>query len=406
MTQKAKVGGTPGQAPLGYLNVHQNFEDRIIKTIDIDPDRAPYIQWAFETYASGEWTVKDLTEELAARGLRSRRVGKKPPQPLHYSRVANLLNNRYYIGKINFRGVEYEGRHEPLVTEDVFYQVQDILNGRRHATERQRTHENYLKGTVYCGRCFKQGITSRLILTLANGHGGAYYYFFCVGRSRGNGCRQRYMDVDAVEQAVERFYKTIQLEPEQILKLRQRLRDELAGLRKTREREAKHQTTRVRRLEVEQDRLLEAMYAGLPMERFKAEQARLARETVDARVRLRASQTDFDKFEKTVEQALVVSANLEDLYRRATPAVRRVINQSLFENIWVSTGLVRKVHVVGATFAAPLTLLARDLPEHVSREAEVPELVFSAVGSNNDFLVRRAGFEPATRCLEGSRSVP
>jgi hypothetical protein len=47
------------------------------------------------------------------------------------------------------------------------------------------------------------------------------------------------MDVDAVEQAVERFYMTIQLELEQIDKLRDHMRDELAQLRKTRGREAK-----------------------------------------------------------------------------------------------------------------------------------------------------------------------
>lgn len=31
-----------------------------------------------------------------------------------------LLNNLYYIGKVSFRGVEYEGRHQPLVDEEVF----------------------------------------------------------------------------------------------------------------------------------------------------------------------------------------------------------------------------------------------------------------------------------------------
>jgi hypothetical protein len=57
--------------------------------------------------------------------------------------------------------------------------------------------------------------------------------------------------------------------------------------------EAKRQTTRVRRPEVEQDRLLEAMYAGLAMERFKAEQAGIARDRVDAKANLQASLTDF-----------------------------------------------------------------------------------------------------------------
>jgi site-specific DNA recombinase len=405
MTQKAKVGGTPGQAPLGYLNVHQNFEDRIIKTIGKDPERAPLIEWAFSAYATGEWTVKELTAELASRGLRSRRVGKKPPMPIHYSRVANLLNNRYYIGKVSFRGVEYEGRHEPLVSEQLFYQVQDVLNGRRHAMERRRTHENYLKGTVFCGRCWKQNITSRMILMLANGHGGSYYYFFCRGRQSGNGCRQRFMQADDVEAAVERFYKTIQLPPDQIEKLRKGLRDELADLRKKREREAKRLTTKVRQLEAAQDRLLEGLLAGLPMERFKIEQVRIARETLEAKEALRGAQVDFEIFEATIEKAFAVSENLYETYRRATPAVRRMINQALFENLWVSTGLIRKARVVAATFREPLMVLARGLPDHVASLAaasepsdrdDVPEqVVFSGVGLNSDWMVPPAGLEPA-----------
>jgi site-specific DNA recombinase len=416
MTQKAKVGGTPGQAPIGYRNGEREVEGRLVRTIEIDPERAPYVQWAFDAYATGEWTVKDLTRELERRGLRSRQVGKKPPQPLHYSRVANLLNNRYYIGKVSFRGVEYEGRHEPLVSEKLFYGVQDILSGRRHARERQRRHDHYLKGSVFCGRCHKDLHTeSRLIVTLANGHGGSYYYFFCRGRHQGNGCRQRFVPTADVEEAVEDFYRTIQLPPERIEKLRQSLQDELAGLRKRREQEARRLTIRVRQLEVAQDRLMEALYAGLPMERFKTEQHRIAQETLEAKEALRGAQMDFDKFTHTIEKALAFSAGLYETYRRASEQVRRLINQSLFEIIWVRTGLSRKPRVVGAIFKEPLTVLARELPAYVGaspirsgpgERVRMLDLIFSAVGLNSDFLVPPAGFEPATHGLGNRCSIP
>jgi hypothetical protein len=41
MTQKAKVGGTPGWAPMGYLNTRRrNDEGREIRVVVVDPDRA------------------------------------------------------------------------------------------------------------------------------------------------------------------------------------------------------------------------------------------------------------------------------------------------------------------------------------------------------------------------------
>src|SRR6266849_3974761 len=48
MRQKAKSGGTPGLAPLGYLNTRIRVDGREIRTVIVDQDRAPLIQWMFE----------------------------------------------------------------------------------------------------------------------------------------------------------------------------------------------------------------------------------------------------------------------------------------------------------------------------------------------------------------------
>ncbi len=37
-----------------------------------DPERAPLVKAVFELYATGEWTVERLAEEMAHRGLRNR----------------------------------------------------------------------------------------------------------------------------------------------------------------------------------------------------------------------------------------------------------------------------------------------------------------------------------------------
>src|SRR6266568_7989982 len=42
--QKAKAGGTPYGAPIGYLNIRQVVEGREIRTVVPDPDRAPLVQ--------------------------------------------------------------------------------------------------------------------------------------------------------------------------------------------------------------------------------------------------------------------------------------------------------------------------------------------------------------------------
>lgn len=127
--------------------------------------------------------------------------------PFVKSKVANMLHKRYYVGIVTFGGVEYVGRHEQLITPELFTRVQDILSGRRYAGEKHRTHQHYLKGSVFCGQC-----RSRLTLTFATGrHGGTYLYFFCLGRQRRNGCVKKYVPIDLVDKQVEDLYALAQL---------------------------------------------------------------------------------------------------------------------------------------------------------------------------------------------------
>ena len=63
LIQKAKNGGTPGQVPVGYRNVRKIEAGREIRTVDIDSERAPLVVWAFENYASGEWTTRRCTRK-------------------------------------------------------------------------------------------------------------------------------------------------------------------------------------------------------------------------------------------------------------------------------------------------------------------------------------------------------
>src|ERR1035441_6125490 len=46
-TQKAKRGGTPYRAPLGYINVVRHINEREARTVVVDTERAALITWAF-----------------------------------------------------------------------------------------------------------------------------------------------------------------------------------------------------------------------------------------------------------------------------------------------------------------------------------------------------------------------
>ncbi|CEI47272.1 Recombinase [Propionibacterium freudenreichii] len=95
LSQKIAQGGTPMRAPIGYLNVRKTDENgREIRTVEVDPERAPLIRWAFEHYAEGETSVTGLLRDLTARGLITVPTPKRPSKPLGKNTLYKLLGTR------------------------------------------------------------------------------------------------------------------------------------------------------------------------------------------------------------------------------------------------------------------------------------------------------------------------
>ncbi|GIH06638.1 recombinase [Rhizocola hellebori] len=398
MTQKAKVGGTPGRAPVGYLNTRENIEGREVRTIAIDPNRAPHIVWAFEAYATGNWTIRTLANELAARGLCARPQGRRAPMPMSLSLVNLMLRNRYYIGRVTFKGIEYEGRHAAIISKALFERVQEVL-AMNQAGEKQRVHRHYLRSTIHCGEC-----GSRLCITNARGQ---YFYFFCVGRhQRRTTCQLPYLPAAEVEQAIERYYTTIRVPEGLQEQIREALRAELDRQRLQAEPEIARAAGRVTELEQERKRLARGVVTGsIPEDLATEEQARITKELTHAKRTLTASQVIFEKIEETLNRALALIGRCDEVYRQGGPEVRRLFNRFFFEKLLISVEDDSPV-VSGAMLNEPWGTLLTFAAVASSSQNENPGQDPWVRGSKDDSLVPPAGFEPAPPPPEGGALSP
>ena len=402
-TQKAKGGGTPYMAPTGYINVRQTVDGREIRTVAVDPERAPLIQWAFKTYATGRYGTIELTEMLADRGLTSRPTGGRAAAPMVRSRVTAMLSNRYYLGFVTYLGVEYHGRHEPLVSEELFDRVQSILRAHDRAGDRQRKHHHYLKGSLRCRRC-----GSRMILTKARGQSGRRYpYFFCAGRQRRNGCDQPYVPVDELEAEVARQYRRVQLTEAEADQLRARVQRAVRENEKERAHSVQRERDRLARLESERAKLLQAHYAGaIPLDLLKTEQDRIARETIDARRALDAALTGYGDAERMVVRMLALLQDCHAVYRQAPASVRRLFNQAFFTQFDVD---MRSVDGKVLTEAVEAVLRLRRQPGARGYQRPSAGVSFFGQGSSKDEVVEAPGIEPgseAVSCATSTSVVP
>lgn len=338
MGQKAKNGGTITRAPVGYLNTVELVDARQVRTVIIDAVRGPYIRLAFELYATGEYTIEDLAEELYDRGLRMPRTARHPQERgISSNRLAVVLRDDYYCGWITHDDEKYKGRHTPLVPQDLFDRVQDIANARSQAKELRRIHHHELKGSLFCGSCRRRhGERRRMILQHAtNRRGNVYRYFFCTGRYD-HSCELRYIPIAQAEEAVERHYATVRFTPEFIAAVRADLAAMLDEQQTTTKLLHAQLTKQLRELDTNESNLIDlAADGGLPQEKIKAKLQEITRRRERLTARRQGVDEDLGTAAEIIETCLQLLEDPQALYQRCNDQQRRRLNQALFEALYI-----------------------------------------------------------------------
>ena len=367
--QKARGGGTIGKAPLGYLNVRKLQNGREVRTVEVDPFRGPLMRWAFETYASGEWSIRRLCRELAERGLDTVPGPVRPSKPIYQSLLHMRLRDPYYKGVVRYRGVEYPGSHEPLVSAELWQRVQDVLTAQNQAGEKQRQHLHYLKGSLFCGNC-----GSRLLITNARSRSGTIYpYFVCSGRhNKYTNCTFRAVLIETVERQVEALHADYRLDRDTAAALEHTLIVEFEAQRKESDQERERLLKRQQRLLAEREKLLQAHYAeAIPLDLLREEQERIRVALGQINERLASAERAYGIVETTLVAVLALLEDSPGRYIAAGPQLRRQMNQAFFKRIYVDqTGELR------GELAEPFsTLLSR--PVRALTASHVPEVDWS-----------------------------
>lgn len=328
IAEKARRGGTHGVAPIGYLNTVARIEGREIKGVALDPERAEHITWAFRTYAAGETSISQLRNMLEERGLRSRTTRKYEGKAMSNSQVHRMLGNPYYISKVKHRGVIHDGAHEALIDDDTWYQVQQVLSGRRLAGDRSWKHDHPLKGSLTCNRC-----GGRMGFGYSRGQGGTYAYFFCLGRHTGRtSCDLPYLSVEEVEKAVLGVWDTeVHLTGEQVAETTVRADVLLKTQHSEDQKLLSKQRTRLRELELKKKRLVDAYLDGvIGKDDVTQRQDVFAMQIADTKRLILAAETDIDVVRTRVEMLLALLNRVGKLYRAVPNDAKRLLAQAFF----------------------------------------------------------------------------
>lgn len=336
LRRKHEQGGTPHRSPIGYRSKREWIAGQDIRTVEIDPERAPLVKLAFNLYATGKWTTRKLAAYLTEQGLRSRPTRRFPERPLSASRIQDMLRNPYYIGIVTWDGQRYPGKHDKLIDQDTFDQVQALLAAARNGGDRAQVHQHYLRGSVLCDKC-----SGRLLYGRHRSRSGRQYEYFCCNnrtvRGRPHQCDSGHYLVDVTEEnIIEQVYTEARIAPEVQERIRRELRDELTDRAGIIEHEAERHERALKKIEGKQEKLVQLFYKDLVSEDvFAAEQEKLKTERRAAERLRSTAAAQIEDVQATLDVALSRVERPYEFYRDATPIERRIFNQAIFERIEV-----------------------------------------------------------------------
>ena len=129
------------------------------------------MQWVFQQIAEGKFNTEQIWRAARAKGLK---CGK--------NNFWFLIRNPVYCGKIFIPKLKDEearfaqGQHEPLISEALFYEAQDVLDGRKknHRTKMYVDDKMPLRGFLLCPRCGRT-----LSGSGSKGRKKRYFYYHC-----------------------------------------------------------------------------------------------------------------------------------------------------------------------------------------------------------------------------------
>ena len=154
-------------SPTGYLDNGSGDKP-------IDPVRAPIVKRIFELYATGDWSVLELSKWANEQGLttkpsRGKRTEDqilsnieletmpKISRPVTHKTIEHILTNPFYIGQNRTKeGFIISTAHQPLIDTSLFNKVQEVLKARcvsvYYVNKKFATYRKLIRCT--CGRAY------------------------------------------------------------------------------------------------------------------------------------------------------------------------------------------------------------------------------------------------------------
>lgn len=302
-----KEGKWVNRAPLGYLNKRNEHNKPVLI---VDESKRELVKQLFELMATGEMSQDQIRLKLWKQGLK---IAK--------TRLSIMLRNPVYCGNLYIKSYKKEeqqtvkGIHEPIISETLFYRVQEIMQANRRVKVKKykRVDDRFpLNGFLYCEHEHKMTFS-----TSRGRHGGMFNYYHCANHLHCERCRASEANESFIEHLSK--FKADQRRVGHFRKIYEFLTKQDGNAISITQRSISQQEQRI---EILQDKLIDGL---IPDAEYKQIRSRYESELFNLKSKVQFIQQREAEANSDIEHTTKLLTNLQEYYTTASTEGKQAI---------------------------------------------------------------------------------
>ena len=321
--KKVQEGYFISYVPYGYKKL--NKKDTVI-----NPQTSKFVKRAFELYAEGNISLKNLAKKLYDEGF----IYTPSHPKISTGHLGKMLQNECYIGFIRHRGKLYKGKHPSIVSKQLFQKAQRAFK-KDGKPDTRCGHTFLYKGMMKCAEC-GCAITSEIKKN-------KWIYYHCTGNSP-QPCSQKkqYIKQEEIDLQVDEAIKRVVIDEKLADYINSLLEESYKDMQIDTQDKHDYYVTEIKKMNTRKDKLLDMYMDGdISKDVWAKKTQEIDTQKALLENQLKSMKQSSEQFIDNGKNIIECSRQAYNLYKQQTVEEKRRLLNVMFDSITVENRTVK-----------------------------------------------------------------
>ncbi len=319
---KISKGEVIGRVPTGYLNYRDPITGKA--SVILDEGRAILIKRLFVSYASGIYSLRELTFKAEEWGLTNPKTGNA----LVHASICDVIKNPYYMGFMLYKGNLKPHVYPPIIDEALFNRCQALRESNRTKPIKASKKPFVFRGLMKCAQC-GCSICSDI-------KKGKYIYLFCTKQKGKDICNSKRIREEVALEVVEEVLNSLVIPDSLLEEIRKYLIETNSNEKKDYKSVVEGFQKEFNKEEKKQERLFELYLSGsITAPKYDKTRLQIEKKIQQLSLLISSGRKDHKEFQDSLVLLLKVVSNAGKIFKSSKIEQKRKIIGFVFSNLYL-----------------------------------------------------------------------